>query len=82
VTLNFTVSGYWASMLAYGTYGTQYSWRWLPIVYDPYAKSTAIAPEMLEGVAAEPSLVDKIRGLYASYSAQANPTDPHEVLIN
>lgn len=82
VTLNFTVLGYWASVLAYGVYGTQYWYRWLPYVYDPCAKSAAIAPEMLEGAAAEPSVVDKIRGLYASYSAQTNTPDPHEVLIN
>ena len=83
VTLNLTVLGYFTSLMLYGVYGNLYWWQWLPNVYDVCAKKAGLAaPEMLEGAAAEPSLVDKIRGLYASYLAQATQPDPHEMLIN
>jgi hypothetical protein len=81
VSLNFTVLGYWASLLAYGPYGTNYLW-WLAAVYDVCSWfNPAIAAEMPEAAAVEPSAVDKLRDLYASFLAQAQPPNPHDVII-
>lgn len=81
VTLNLTVLGYWASLLAYGPYGTNYL-PWLAGVYGVCSWfNPAIAAEMPEAAAAEPSIADKLRGLYASFLAQPQPPDPHDVII-
>lgn len=82
VQLNFEVSGYWISLLLYGPYGTHFYSLWLPFVYgicsiiNPWAES-----EMPEGAAAEPSIVDKIRNLYASSQTQTNQPDPNDRII-
>lgn len=82
VTLNFGVRGYWASLLAYGPYGTLFP-AWL---FGTYAVCSwfnpSIAPEMVEGAAAGPTVADKIRALYASYLAQPQPPHPHDRLIS
>ncbi len=82
VVLNFEVAGYWLSLLAYGVYGTQFWDLWLPLYgicswFNPW-----IEPAISEGAAAEPSVTDKIRDLYASYMAQPQPPDPHQRLID
>lgn len=80
VTLNFSVLGYWASLVAYGTYGTNYLW-WLPAVYGFCSWfNPAIAVEMPEA-APESSLAGNLRELYASFKAQPQPPHPHEVII-
>jgi hypothetical protein len=82
VTLNFAVAGYWASLLAYGTYGTNFS-SWYSGIYTPCSwRNPLIATEMEASAAAEPSLTDQIRSLYASFLTQREPADPHERLIS
>ncbi len=83
VTLTFSVGGYWASLLAYGPYGTAF----LPWLFGVYAVcawlNPSIAPEMPVGSAPSPSVADKIRALYASYLAQPQPPPhPHDRLIS
>jgi hypothetical protein len=81
VQLNFSVGGYWASLLAYGPLGTNALW-WLGFVYGVCSMfNPAIAAEMPEAAAAEPSVVDKLRDLYASFRTQPQPPDSHEVII-
>jgi hypothetical protein len=82
VTLNFSVLGYWASLLAYGTYGTNFPW-WLAAVYEWCSWwNPAIAPEMPQAAAAaEPPVVGELRDLYASFLAQPKPPDSHDVII-
>jgi hypothetical protein len=81
VQLNFTVLGYWASLLAYGPYGTNYLW-WLAAVYDVCSWfNPFIAAEVPEAAAVEPSVVDKLRDLYASFQAQPQPPNQHDVII-
>lgn len=80
VTLNFSVIGYWASLLAYGTYGTNFAW-WLPGIFDICALfNPAIAAEMPQA-AAEPSLASKMQDLYAEFQVQPQPPHPHDALI-
>ncbi len=83
VTLNpLLVPSYWFTLLAYGAYGTNFGW-WLAAVYGVcWWLNPALAPVMPAEAAAEPSVVDKIRGQYASYLTQETTPDPHEVLIN
>jgi hypothetical protein len=81
VQLNFSVGGYWASLLAYGPYGTNFLW-WLAFVYGVCSMfNPAIAAEMPEAPAAEPTVVDKLRDLYAELRAQPQPPDSHDVTI-
>jgi hypothetical protein len=83
VTLNTTVLGYWASVTAYGVYGTNFWISWLPFTYDVCSWfNPAIAAEIPEAAAAaEPSITDKLRDLYTSFQAQSGPPDPHDVII-
>lgn len=81
VTVNFSVLGYWLSLAAYGVYGTNYPW-WVATVYDICSLfNPAVAGEMPKA-GAEPSLTGKLRDLYASFQAQPQPPDLHQVLIN
>ena len=82
VGLNFSVGGYWASLLAYGPWGTQFVYWWFPWVYGPCAMfNPPVAAEAPEAPAAEPTVVDKLRDLYAEFRAQSRPPDSHEVII-
>jgi hypothetical protein len=82
VQLNFSVLGYWASLLAYGPYGTNFL-LWLAGVYGVCSSfNPSLAPEMPTDAAAEASAADKIRNLYASYMTQANQPNPHDRLID
>jgi hypothetical protein len=79
--LNFSVLGYWLSLLAYGPYGTLFNW-WLPFVYGTCAFfNPALAAEVPQAAAAEPSVVDKLGDLYASFQALPQRPDPHDVTI-
>ena len=76
------VPSYWLTLCWYGVLGTNSIW-WLGAVYGICSWfNPSLAPEMPTEIAAESSVVDKIRSLYASHSAQANPPDPHERLID
>lgn len=82
VGLNFTVGGYWASLLAYGPWGTQFLYWWYPWVYGPCSMfNPPVAAELAPAAAAEPTVVDKLRDLYAEFRAQSEPPDTHEVII-
>jgi hypothetical protein len=80
ITLNFSVLGYWASLLAYGVYGTNYL-LWLAGVYEPCSWfNPAITAEITEAPAAEPAVAGALRDLYTSFLTQP-PSDPHDALI-
>lgn len=82
VTLNFSVAGYWASVLAYGPYGTLF----IPWLLGTYAVCSWLNPfsgtEAQTGAGSAPTVGDKIRALYASYLTQPNPPPhPHDRII-
>jgi hypothetical protein len=81
--LDFTVIGYWASLLAFGPCGTGFTSWWLPFVYGVCGlENPAIAAELPEAaVRTEPTVVDDLRDLYASFQAQPQPPDAHDVII-
>jgi hypothetical protein len=80
VTLNFSVRGYWASLLAYGVYGTGYLY-WLAAVYGVCAwLHPSVAAEAPEAAAAEPVVSSQFRGLYKSFLTQAQPPSQNDMI--
>lgn len=68
VTLNFRVLGYWASLTAYGMYGTNYP-LWLSAAYNVCSFfNPGIAAEI--PAVPEPTLAVKLRDLYATFQAE------------
>jgi hypothetical protein len=83
VTLNFSVIGYWASLLAYGPWGTGFISNppyWLATVFGICSLfNPAAVAKTAQPAAAEPTLFDQLRDYYTSLPQ--NP-DPHDVIIN
>jgi len=83
VLLNLSVIGYWASVIAYGLWGTGYP-LWLVAVYGVCDwLNPAIAAETPEPAAAGPSAdFAQILDLYASFHAQPQPPSTNEMIMS
>lgn len=80
VELNLNVRGYWLTVVVYGPYGTLFP-AWLLGTYA-WCSFWNGGPMKEEAVPAEPTVADKIRGLYSGYMAQGQPPTPHEAIIS
>jgi hypothetical protein len=81
VTLNpRVVLGYWASLTAYGIYGTGYL-LWLAGTYGVCSWFNPAVVAAMPEAAPEPAVTGKLRDLYASFQVQPEPPDLHEMII-
>jgi len=82
VLLNFSVIGYWASLLAYGPWGTNYP-LWLAAVYGwcDWLNPSVVAETPEPADVAPSADVTQLLDLYASFHAQPQPPSTNDVIM-